>query len=516
MKEKLSNPKRAVAYARFSTEMQREESIDAQLRAIREYVVKNNLMLCGEYIDRAKSATSDQRPEFQRMIHDAEKGLYDVVIVHKLDRFSRDRYDSAVYKRRLRIAGVHLYSVLENLDNSPESAILESVIEGVNEYYSRNLAREVEKGKRENARKGLHVGGVPPLGYDVEPKTKKLIINEQEAEAVCIIFDMFLNDYGYTKIRDALNSQGFYTKRGGPFGKNSLHEILRNEKYTGTYVYNRLSSKSASGKYNRHKYKSPEEIIRIPNCFPAIISKEDYDAVQRKFKKRQHKGARNKAKEPYLLSGKIVCGKCGSSFVGNHRKAYGNHIAYSSYRCNCKNRAIKCNNKEISKGEIEGLVLEILSEKLFDERLLPRLEQEYNSFLGKQETEDDIAYNRLIAKHKQLTKEIANIVTVMAQTASIALADKLSELEQQNANVMRRLNEIEDRKRENVLTGEHLKIVFREAKALLVRGGLQSKQALVDSYIDCITVFEEHIEVKLKLAGAFSMTMSKDRRRQVE
>ena len=146
--------KRAVAYARFSSEMQREESIDAQLRAIEEYTNKNHLVLCGSYIDRARSATTDDRPEFQKMIKDAQLGLFDAVIVHKLDRFSRNRFDSAVYRRKLRLAGVELYSVLENLDGSPESVILESVIEGFNEYYSRNLAREVEKGKKENARKG--------------------------------------------------------------------------------------------------------------------------------------------------------------------------------------------------------------------------------------------------------------------------------------------------------------------------------------------------------------------------
>ncbi len=122
------------------------------------------------------------------MIADAQKGLFDVIIVHKLDRFSRDRYDSAFYKRKLRLADVELRSVLENIDGSPESIILESVIEGFNEYYSRNLAREVEKGKKENARKGMHVGGVPPLGYDVDPQTKKLVINEHEAEAVRLIF----------------------------------------------------------------------------------------------------------------------------------------------------------------------------------------------------------------------------------------------------------------------------------------------------------------------------------------
>jgi hypothetical protein len=115
---------------------QRDESIDAQLRAAEEFAKANNFSIVKTYIDRAKSATSDRRPEFQNMIRDSASGLFDICIVHKLDRFSRDKYDSAVYKRKLRANGVRLVSILENLDGSPESVILESVIEGMAEYYS--------------------------------------------------------------------------------------------------------------------------------------------------------------------------------------------------------------------------------------------------------------------------------------------------------------------------------------------------------------------------------------------
>ena len=128
--------KKGVAYARFSSENQRDESIDAQLRAIRDYATRNGILLVGEYIDRAKSATSDQRPEFLKMIEDSASGDFNTVIVHKLDRFSRDRYDSAYYKRTLRKNGVQIISVLEHLDDSPESVLLESLIEGMSEYYS--------------------------------------------------------------------------------------------------------------------------------------------------------------------------------------------------------------------------------------------------------------------------------------------------------------------------------------------------------------------------------------------
>lgn len=133
---------KAVLYARFSSDNQREESIEAQLCAIHEYCERKGIVILHEYCDRAKSATTDNRPEFLQMISDAKNDEFDFVIVHKLDRFSRNRYDSAHYKKELKKAGVSVLSVLENLGDSPESIILESVLEGMSEYYSKNLARE--------------------------------------------------------------------------------------------------------------------------------------------------------------------------------------------------------------------------------------------------------------------------------------------------------------------------------------------------------------------------------------
>ena len=197
------------------------------------------------YTDEARSATTDNRPQFQKMIADSSKGMFDIVLVHKLDRFSRDRYDSAIYKKRLKKNNVQLCSVLERIDDSPESIMMESVLEGMAEYYSRNLGREVMKGMKETALQCKHTGGCPPLGYDVG-EDRKLIINKHEAEAVKIIFEMYAEGHGYGAIIACLNEHGYTTKRGHIFGKNSLYEILSNEKYTGVFVFNRAASKKDS------------------------------------------------------------------------------------------------------------------------------------------------------------------------------------------------------------------------------------------------------------------------------
>ena len=259
----MSNKKniKVVGYARYSSDLQREESIEAQERAIKEFCDKEGLTIIKFYVDRAQSAKTDDRTEFKKMINDCNKGEFDGIVVHKLDRFARNRYDSAHYKYIIKSHGIKLYSVTERLDDSPESVILESVLEGMAEYYILNLAREVEKGKMENALKCNHVGGIPPLGYDVDKATRKLVINENEAKAVRLIFKKVIEGCSYGDILNELNLKGFKTKAGSKFGKNSLFSILKNEKYCGTYIYNKSAkANSATKKRNGHKYKPEEEI----------------------------------------------------------------------------------------------------------------------------------------------------------------------------------------------------------------------------------------------------------------
>lgn len=204
---------RAAAYARFSSDNQRDESIDAQLRAIYKFAQDNGYEIVAEYIDRAKTGTNDRREDFQRMIADSASGDFEAVIVHKLDRFARSRYDSAFYKRTLKTNGVQLVSVLEHFGSEPESIIMEGLLESMSEYYSANLSREVKKGQMENALACKHTGGQPPLGYRVTPDLR-YEINEDEARTIRLIFDSVINGMSYADISKELNRRGFRTRRG--------------------------------------------------------------------------------------------------------------------------------------------------------------------------------------------------------------------------------------------------------------------------------------------------------------
>lgn len=355
---------RAAIYCRYSSDNQNYGSIDAQLRAIQEYCAKESIAIVKTYIDEAESATSDNRPQFVDMIRDVAEKDFDIVIVHKLDRFARNRYDAAFYRRKLKDAGVRLISVLEPLDNSPESVILESVLEGMAEYYSLNLAREVKKGLREAALKCKHTGGVPPFGFDVTAD-KSYVINEVEADAIRMIFDMYAKGKSYNIIIAALNDMGLKTKRGNQFGKNSLNEILRNEKYKGTYIFNRSINK-IDGKRNYRVSKDNADIIRIEGGMPAIISYEQFDAVQAGLQKRKHTKGANSAKRLYLLSGLIRCGECGAAMSGTTKRDGRSKAEHSYYQCTKRKAFKNCELKPVSKEFAENHIKQLLTNNLSD------------------------------------------------------------------------------------------------------------------------------------------------------
>ena len=235
---------RAAAYCRFSSSNQREESIDAQLRAIYKYMDEHEYTPVGDYIDMALTGTNTDRPNFQRMIEDAKKGLFDVVIVHKMDRFSRNVRDTLNIESELALYGVKVISVIEQFSDTPEGQLQQIIQLGVGQYYSQNLAREVMKGLKENAFKAIHNGGIAPLGYDVDPETKKYIINEHEASGIRIMFEKIIQGWSYRELAEYLNLLGYRTKIGNKFSANSsFYDLLTNPKYKGEYVFNRSVSK---------------------------------------------------------------------------------------------------------------------------------------------------------------------------------------------------------------------------------------------------------------------------------
>lgn len=347
---------RVACYARYSSTMQREESISAQMRAMKAYCDDNGWIIVKKYVDEAYSATTDKRPQFQQMIFDSCNKEFDVVLVHKLDRFARNRYDSSLYKQKLRKNGVRLCSVLERIDNSPESILLEGLLESINEFYSANLARESMKGMKENALQCLHNGGSPGLGYDVDD-TQHIVINEAEAKIVVMIYSMYLIGYSCKAIAKVLNEEGYTTKAGKAFKAASIYGILLNEKYTGVYIFNRAEAKGYDHKRNSHRSKPPEEIIRVEGGIHAIISKEVWEAVQEKRKTKSRK--LKNAEKIYLLSSKVFCGVCDQQMNGSIRYRSNDAPPFNVYVCHTLKNS--CSNaKEIDKMSLESYIISLV------------------------------------------------------------------------------------------------------------------------------------------------------------
>lgn len=226
----------AVIYVRYSSDSQREESTEGQLRECREYADRNGMTVVGGYIDRALSAQTADRPEFQRMIQDSAKRLFEIVLVRKLDRFFRDRYDSAHYKHILKKNDVKVVSAKEHISEGPEGIILESMLEGYAEFYTAELSEKIHRGQKENALKGKNNGGGIPLGYALDKQTQKLVIDPEAAPAA-EIFTQYADGETVRSILEDFNARGLTTRKGKPFSMSSFNALLKNRKYIGKYRY---------------------------------------------------------------------------------------------------------------------------------------------------------------------------------------------------------------------------------------------------------------------------------------
>ena len=354
---------KAVIYARYSSDNQREESIEGQLRECKEYAEKNGITILRSYIDRALSAKTDNRPEFQKMVQDSAKGLFDTVLVWKLDRFARNRYDSAHYKAQLRKNGVKVVSATENISDGPEGIILESMLEGMAEYYSAELAQKINRGLRENALKGKNNGGRIPLGYQLGEE-RHLKIDPLTAPIVREIYQRYAQGEPASSIIDSPNERHILTRMNKPFRQSSLHALLRNRKYIGEYRY--------------------RDIV-LPDAIPAIIPHELFERVQMRVEKNRQAPAMAKAEEEYLLTTKLFCGHCGRMMAGESGTGR-NGVIHRYYKCGGAKRKLGCHKKAVKKDWIERIAVQYTVQRVLQDELIAQIA---DKLVELQNTEDD-------------------------------------------------------------------------------------------------------------------------------
>lgn len=343
----------AVIYARYSSDKQTEESIDAQVRACREYAKAQGYSITGIYADEAisgKGSKTAQRRQYQRLLRDCDKGLFEVILIHKYDRIARNLGEHVNLEARLKAKGVQLIAVAQDFGDGNEAKIMRALMWSLSEYYIDNLAQETRKGLRETALRGLHAGGYPPFGYDVV--NQQYIVNDLEAGYVRKMFDAAQARAGFVELIHEMDRQGIRGKRGRPIKYPQIYEILRNEKYTGVYLY------SLTEADNRAVRRQKPEAIRIENALPAIISRAQFLEVQQIMDTRKQMGR----KADYMCSGLVYC-QCGAKMHGitTHRK--GNEYQY--FTCSAK-----CGAPAARMEDVDAAAVKYLQKLLSDENQL--------------------------------------------------------------------------------------------------------------------------------------------------
>ncbi|MCL1859102.1 MAG: recombinase family protein [Oscillospiraceae bacterium] len=374
-----------VIYARFSSHGQNEQSIEGQRKICLDFCQQKGYNIIGEYIDRAISGTTDNRPEFQRMIADSAKKHFEYIIVYQLDRFARNRYDSATYKAKLKKNGVRVLSARENINEDASGILMEAVLEGMAEYYSVELGQKIKRGMDLNAEKCLCTGGNVALGYKVADK--QFIIDENTAPLVRYIFEMYANGKIITEIITHLNAQGHKTSRGVPFNKNSLRAMLQNKRYIGVYTY-------------RDK--------EIPDGIPRIIDDDLFYKVAEIMEKNRKAPARAKAKSEYILTTKLFCGYCKEMMTGFSGIGKAGMV-YNYYICNGRKKKI-CKKKMVQKDYIENLVVSECRKLLTDENIKKIANEVVALCEAEKDTTNLKRLNKLLSENKRKHTNLMNAI----------------------------------------------------------------------------------------------------------
>ena len=398
-----------VIYARYSSHSQTEQSIEGQLHICYEYAKRNNYTVVGEYIDRAQTGTNDNREQFQKMIADSDRKFFEGILVYQLDRFSRNRYDSATYKAKLKKNGVRVLSAMENISNDPTGIITESILEGMAEYYSVELAQKIRRGMNVNAEKCLSNGSNPGLGYHVDEE-RRFHVDPEGAAAVREIFEMYASGKTVTEIVNYLNARKVKTSLGKEFNKNSLHRLLRNKRYIGCYMYKGMET---------------------PNGMPRIIEDELFERVQHMLDRNKKAPARAKGPEEYLLTTKLFCGYCHEPMTG-----YGgtgkSGKAYHYYACN-KFKRRQCRKKAVRKEMLEERVIRECRNMLTDsniKRIASAVAEACKADI------DSSATKRIKAAMRETDKAIENLWKALESGQSVdMIMERIKMKEQEKAEL---------------------------------------------------------------------------------
>lgn len=454
----------AVIYARYSSDSQREESIEGQLRECQAFAEANNMVIVDTYIDRALSAKTDNRPDFQRMIKESSNGLFELVIVWKLDRFARNRYDSAHYKSVLQKNGVKVISATEKISQNSEGILLESLLEGMAEYYSAELSEKVTRGLTENALKCKYNGGTLPIGYSTD-ENQCFVIDSLTAPAVLEAFKHYAEGSTMQEITDELNLKGIRTKKNTPITLNTVTRMLHNRKYIGEYRYSSFVT---------------------PNGIPAIVPEDLFERVQDMMKANKKAPAKHKAEDEYILTTKLFCGKCKCLMAGESGTSR-TGIVHRYYKCVSVKYHRGCDKKTVRKEWIEELVISHIMKIIFDDDLMDRLADVLLEHLNKENTSLPI----LQKQFAEVQKNIDNMLNAIQQGIfTTSTKERLESLEREKSELSVQI--IKEEISKPKLTKEQILFWIYKFRKLNPKR-LDHRRRLVNSFVNSIYLYDDKI-----------------------
>lgn len=466
--------KRAVIYARYSAGSgQNDQSIEGQLRECKKYIKSNKMKYAGAYTDRHITGRTDKRPEFQRMISDAEAGLFDVVVVYTTDRFSRSKYDSVVYKKQLKDLGIEIRYAAENIPDGPEGILLEALMEGWAQYYSEELSRKIQRGMHDTAMKCRSTGATPPIGYFVNAN-KQYEIDPEVAPHVIEAYNMCLDGHTYADISRYLAKHDVKTSKGNAFSCTAVKRMLTSRRYIGEYKY---------------------ADIKIAGGMPAIVPEDLFYMVQNKIKK-SHKPIVKST--DYYLSGKLFCGVCGKNYQGISGTSR-NGKTYLYYSCSGK----KCSAKNIPARKFEAFIADEVAAAVRDPEVMDLVAEElYKIYKERQKAEGSSspAPEKKLAKVEKAIDAV--VLNLEKRPGSDALLSKLDRLEEER-----------DALRAEIAAGAVERAKMPELTKTALREGLQAFlegfdfddsdkmiQRILDAFVRKVVKTNEKILVELNLS----------------
>ena len=443
---------------------QREESIEGQIRECTAYAEKNGITIVKHYIDRAISAKTDNRPEFQQMIKDSDKKLFDIVLVWKLDRFARNRYDSARYKTQLKKNGVKLMSATEVISEGPEGIILESVLEGYAEYYSADLAEKVVRGQTENILKGRCNGGRGTFGYTLDSE-RKFHIDPLTSPFVLESFKKYNEGSTMKEIRDWLNENGIKNPVGGAFTYNSVEHMLKNRRYIGELKF--------------------RDVV-VPDAIPPIIPLELFEDVQEKIAKNKKAPARRKAEDDYLLTTKLFCGYCGALMFGESGTSRTGEV-HRYYKCATAKKHKGCKKKTVRKQWLEDLVVNQTMQLVKDDAAMESIIAKVMELQNKENTNIPL-YEKQLRDAESGIQNMLNAIQAGILTSSTK--ERLEQLEETKRELEARI--AEEKLAKPKVTEEFIRFWLLRFRKLDMRLKDQ-RQALVDTFINAIYLYDDKV-----------------------